>query len=226
MPFLNDSCNFIKLVVIIRMYPFIHKRIAKLTVRLGNIFFQPVQAGRLHSDRKSRQQNVRSQRYKRCVISMGIAGITVHKLPKSIFTAELFYIRYCFVIFNIESAHQHSSNNARSRVVVGSRKDGKDIKMQLTDGVIVALKRHELCDTVFVFKELCIILHRLAKRSGGRHIQLLHTDREQIRTELLAVKLNIEQPIITNIRVRNRVINKIIALRIVIEKQLFCSKVV
>ena len=169
---------------------------------------------------------MRCQRNKRCALITAIAGITVHKLPKSIFTPEPFYVRYRFIIFNIESAHQHGPNHARSRVDACSRKDGKDINMQLTDGVVVALKRHKLCDTVFIFKELCVSFHRFAKRSRGRHIQLLHTDRKQIRTKLLAVKLNIEQPIITNIRVRNRVINKIIALCIVIEKQFFCGKVV
>ena len=75
--------------------------------------------------------------------------------------------------------------------------NGKNINVQLPGGRIIALVRRELCGTFFVFKKLCIRLHGSAQRHALRHMQLLHPDGKQIGAEFLAVKLNVQQPVVT-----------------------------
>ena len=63
---------------------------------------------------------------------------------------------------------------------------------------------------LFAVKEFCVQFYRLAHRRTCLNVQLTHTHGNEIRTIFFAEFLNIQQPIILWISIREGIINQVI----------------
>ena len=78
----------------------------------------------------------------------------------------------------------------------------------------------------FAVKELCIELDRLSH--GGRRcdVQFLHLHRDKIRAEGFAVIFDVLKPIVFIAGIGNRAVDKVIAVQVIMQKQLLYGKII
>ena len=79
---------------------------------------------------------------------------------------------------------------------------------------------------LFAVKEFCVQFYRLAHRRTRLNVQLTHTHGNENRTIFFAEFLNIQQPVLLRLGIRERIVNQIITREIIVQEQLLHGKVV
>ena len=83
--------------------------------------------------------------------------------------------------------------------------------MKLQWCLIFAPNLFQFGNAVLVFKELRIYFHRLAHCRSRSNVQFAHLHRDEVCPVLFAEQLNIQQPIILWVSIREGIINQVIA---------------
>ena len=79
---------------------------------------------------------------------------------------------------------------------------------------------------LFAVKEFCVQFYRLAHRRTCLDIQLIHARRDKVGAIFFTELLNIQQPIILWISIREGIINQVVPCEVIVQKHLFHGKVV
>ena len=155
-----------------------------------------------------------------------IAGVFAYQLPESVDVAELFDVGNGCVSFLVQPVGEHGDKDLLGRAAGDTGQDRHHINVELDGCLVTAADFLQLTLALLAVQELGVEFDCLAHGGAGGHIQLTHEHGDVIRPVLLAEQLNVPQPVIFGVPIREWVVDEKIAGEVVVEQQLLDLKIV
>ena len=216
--------NFIELHVVLAMEPVRNEVIAIGLMWSGNKCIQSRQMILMHRPRSSGQQHVDRKSSKVGIITFAVSGRLRDHDPKRLVRAVCQEALIDTIRVQIQSGMNNCLDDFVGLNVIAPSKRGHDSKVHLRSRRDAATELLNRIAAILCTEELPIVLHLISDNRRSRQAHLIHPNRIEIGTELLAVNLHIDQPVIIILHERPRIIDKEVCGQVILAKLLLDSK--
>ena len=206
---LDLAAECIEFVLIHALQPFADGVIAVGRVRFGEPANQAGKEGRAsQTPIKGGEQYVGSQIPQIAAVAVLIPGKAPDQLPESLAVAELFHLDQRGILRFFQFPGEDRPQDCGERVLCRPGECCRNVHMQLAGGMIAPAELFQFGHSLLILEELGVALNRLAQLDGVVRPQLVHSHGEQIRPKFFAVQLQIQQPVVPDICIADRVIDQ------------------
>ena len=152
-------------------------------------------------------------------VAVLIACKAPDQFPESLAVSELLHLDQRGILRLLRFPGEDRPQDCGERVLCRPGERCRDIHMQLARGMIAPAELFQSGHPLLILEEFRVALNSLAQLNGVVRPQLVHTHREQVCPELFAVQLQIQQPVVPDVRIADRVIDQIVGVRVLLGEQ-------